>query len=113
LLFTRDAGSLSKNTQLMANITREPRRRAIVIEADCNAGENRVEPGSARTVTLAIGSKQVCSEQIHFCSRQLYDLLPSMVFRIWIPTCILPLWQQEFREPMDPATLDIGSIDHL
>jgi glucose-6-phosphate dehydrogenase assembly protein OpcA len=104
-VYSEDAGSLSKNTQLMANITENHACRAIVIEADCNAKENRVEAWiSAHCHVSGVGSKQVCSEQISFLLKGGYTtLLPSIVFRI--SDSDLPFylwWQQEFREPMDP-----------
>src|SRR4029077_20094111 len=64
-VYSEDAGSLSKKTELMANITENPACRAIVIEADCKARENRVEAWiSAHCHVSGVGSKQVCSEQI-------------------------------------------------
>jgi len=104
-VYSEEAGSLSKNTQLMANITENHACRAIVIEADCTSKENRVEAWiSAHCHVSSVGSKQVCSEQISFLLKGgCADLLPSIVFSHLDSDLPFYLWwQQEFREPMDP-----------
>jgi glucose-6-phosphate dehydrogenase assembly protein OpcA len=104
-VYSEDAGSLSKNTQLMANITENHACRAIVVEADCSAKENRVEAWiSAHCHVSGVGSKQVCSEQISFLLKGgCTTLLPSIVFSHLDSDLPFYLWwQQEFREPMDP-----------
>lgn len=104
-VYSEDAGSLSKNTQLMANITENHACRAIVIEADCDAKENHVEAWiSAHCHVSGVGSKQVCSEQISFLLKGgCTDLLPSIVFSHLDSDLPFYLWwQREFREPMDP-----------
>ena len=104
-VYSEDAGSLSKNTELMANITENHACRAIVIEADCNARENRVEAWiSAHCHVSGVGSKQVCSEQISFLLKGgCTTLLPSIVFSHLDSDLPFYLWwQQEFRESMDP-----------
>jgi len=104
-VYSEDAGSLGKNTQLMANITENHACRAIVIEADCRAQENRVEAWiSAHCHVSRAGSKQVCSEQISFLLKgSCTTLLPSIVFSHLDSDLPFYLWwQQEFREPMDP-----------
>jgi glucose-6-phosphate dehydrogenase assembly protein OpcA len=104
-VYSEEAGSLSKNTQLMANITENHACRAIVIEADCNARQNRVEAWiSAHCHVSGVGSKQVCSEQISFLLKgSCTTLLPSIVFSHLDSDLPFYLWwQQEFREPMDP-----------
>jgi glucose-6-phosphate dehydrogenase assembly protein OpcA len=104
-VYNEEAGSLNKNTQLMANITENHACRAIVIEADCNAKENRVNAWiSAHCHVSGATSKQVCSEQISFLLKgACTTLLPSIVFShldsdlpfyVW--------WQQELREPVHP-----------
>src|SRR5436305_2371532 len=104
-VYSEDASSLNRNTQLMAKITENHACRAIVIEADCKAQENRVESWiSAHCHVSRAGSKQICSEQISFLlTGGCTTLLPSIVyshldsdlpFYLW--------WQEEFREPMDP-----------
>jgi glucose-6-phosphate dehydrogenase assembly protein OpcA len=103
-VYSEDAGSLSKNTQLMANITENHACRAIVIEADCNAKENRVEAWiSAHCHVSGVGRQQVCSEQISFLLKGgCTTLLPSIVFSHLDSDLPFYLWwQQEFREPMD------------
>src|SRR5438128_353187 len=104
-VYSEDAGSLSKNTQLMANITENHACRAIVIEADCNAKENRLEAWiSAHCHVSRADSKQVCSEQISFLLKGgCTILLPSIVFSHLDSDLPFYLWwQEEFSEPMDP-----------
>ncbi|HZR05083.1 MAG TPA: glucose-6-phosphate dehydrogenase assembly protein OpcA [Candidatus Udaeobacter sp.] len=104
-VYSEEAGSLSKNTQLMANITENHACRAIVIEADCSAKENRVEAWiSAHCHVSGAGSKQVCSEQISFLLKGgCTDLLPSIVFSHLDSDLPFYLWwQQPLHEPMDP-----------
>jgi glucose-6-phosphate dehydrogenase assembly protein OpcA len=104
-VYSEDAGSLNKNTQLMANITENHACRAIVIEADCKAKENRVEAWiSAHCHVSRAGSKEVCSEQISFLLKGgCTTLLPSIVFSHLDSDLPFYLWwQEEFREPMDP-----------
>jgi len=103
-VYSEDTGSLNKNTQLMANITENHACRAIVIEADCNAKENRVEAWiSAHCHVSGVGRQQVCSEQISFLLKGgCTTLLPSIVFSHLDSDLPFYLWwQQEFREPMD------------
>jgi glucose-6-phosphate dehydrogenase assembly protein OpcA len=104
-VYSENPGSLSKNTQLMANITENHACRAIVIEADCSAKENRVEAWiSAHCHVSGVGNKQICSEQISFLLKGgCTDLLPSIVFSHLDSDLPFYLWwQQEFRGPMDP-----------
>src|SRR2546422_2959581 len=76
-VYSEEQGSLDRNTQLMARITEDHACRAIVIEADCNAENDRVDAWiSAHCHVSRAGSKQVCSEQISFrlnggCTTQL------------------------------------------
>jgi glucose-6-phosphate dehydrogenase assembly protein OpcA len=103
-VYSEDTGSLNKNTQLMANITENHACRAIVIEADCNAKENRVEAWiSAHCHVSGVGRQQVCSEQISFLLKGgCTTLLPSIVFSHLDSDLPFYLWwQQEFPEPMD------------
>jgi glucose-6-phosphate dehydrogenase assembly protein OpcA len=104
-VYSEDAGSLNKNTQLMAKITENHACRAIVIEADCKAQENRVEAWvSAHCHVSKVGSKQVCSEQISFLLKGgCATLLPSIVFSHLDSDLPFYLWwQEDFHEPMDP-----------
>jgi glucose-6-phosphate dehydrogenase assembly protein OpcA len=104
-VYSEDAGSLNKNTQLMAKITENHACRAIVIEADCGAKENHVDAWvSAHCHVSRAGSKEVCSEQISFLLKGgCTTLLPSIVFSHLDSDLPFYLWwQEEFREPMDP-----------
>src|SRR2546423_8281710 len=89
----------------MAKITENHACRAIVIEADCKAQENRVESWiSAHCHVSRAGSKQVCSEQISFLLRGgCTTLLASIVFSHLDSDLPFYLWWQEgFCDPMDP-----------
>ena len=103
-VYGEEPGSLEQNTKLVAEITRNHACRAIVIGANPNAKENRVEAWiSAHCHISQAGGKQVCSEQISFllegpCAR----LLPNMVFSQLDSD--LPFyfwWQGELHDPMD------------
>ena len=104
-VYSEEPGSLQNNTQLMARITENHACRAIVIEADCNAGDDLVSAWiSAHCHVSSVGSKQVCSEQISFllkggCTIQLPSIILSNLDSD-LPLCLW--WQEEFREPMDP-----------
>jgi glucose-6-phosphate dehydrogenase assembly protein OpcA len=103
-VYSEQSGSLNKNTQLMAKITENHACRAIVIEADCNAAEDRVDARiSAHCHVSSVGSKQVCSEQISFLLKGgCTTLLPNIVFSHLDSDLPFYLWwQEEFREPMD------------
>src|SRR5438132_12907910 len=104
-VYSENAGSLNKNTQLMAKIAENHACRAIVIEADCKATEDRVDAWiSAHCHVSRAGSKQICSEQISFLLKGgCTTLLPSIVFSHLDSDLPFYLWwQEEFREPMDP-----------
>jgi glucose-6-phosphate dehydrogenase assembly protein OpcA len=103
-VYSEEAGSLNKNTQLMAKITENHACRAIVIEADCNAPDDRVDAWvSAHCHVSHAGSKQVCSEQVSFLLKGgCATLLPNIVFSHLDSDLPFYLWwQEEFREPMD------------
>ena len=104
-VYSEALDSLEKNTQLIAKIAENHTCRAIVIEADCNAKDNRVEAWiSAHCHISRTGSKQICSEQISFLLEGLCaNLLPSIVFSHLDSDLPFYLWWQgEFHEPMDP-----------
>src|SRR5438132_2782499 len=101
--YSEQPGSLNDNTQLMARITEDHACRTIVIEADCNAEEERVSAWiNAHCHVSHTGSKQVCSEQISFllkgrCTTQLPSIILSnldsdLPFYLW--------WQGELSDPM-------------
>ncbi len=104
-VYSEEAGSLKKNTQLMAKITENHACRAIVIEADCKATEDGVDAWiSAHCHVSGAGSKQICSEQISFLLKGgCTTLLPNIVFSHLDSDLPFYLWwQEEFREPIDP-----------
>ena len=104
-VYSEEPGSLERNTQLVAKITENHACRAIVIEADCKATEDRVAAWiSAHCHVSRAGSKQICSEQISFLLKGgCTTLLPSIVFSHLDSDLPFYLWwQEEFREPMDP-----------
>ena len=104
-VYSEKPGSLNNNTQLMAKITENHACRAIVVEADCNATDDRVDAWiSAHCHVSHAGNKQICSEQISFLLKgSCTTLLPSIVFSHLDSDLPFYLWWQgEFREPMEP-----------
>jgi glucose-6-phosphate dehydrogenase assembly protein OpcA len=104
-LYSERPESLEKNTQLIARITENHACRALVIGANRDSKENRVEAWvNAHCHLTRAGGKHVCSEQISFllegpCVKQ----LPSIVFSQLDSDLPLYLWwQDEFPETMDP-----------
>src|SRR2546423_14807251 len=64
-VYSEKSGSLEKNTQLIARITENHACRAIVIGANRDSKEDRVEAWiNAHCHTTRAGSKQICSEQL-------------------------------------------------
>ena len=102
-VYSEEAGSLNKNTQLMASIAENHACRAIVIEADCNSKENRVEAWISAHCHVGGAGSKVCSEQISFLLKGgCTTLLPSIVFSHLDSDLPFYLWwQEEFRGPMD------------
>ncbi len=89
----------------MAQITEDHACRAIVIEADRSAKEERVEAWIAAHCHVSrAGSKQLCSEQISFSlAGSFAQLLPNIVFSHLDSDLPFYLWwQDELRKPMDP-----------
>src|ERR1700746_1483942 len=82
-VYSEQPGSLERNTQLMAKITEDHACRAIVIEADCNAKDIRIDAWIREHCHVSgAGSKKVCSKQISFrltggCTVQLPSILLS------------------------------------
>jgi glucose-6-phosphate dehydrogenase assembly protein OpcA len=104
-VYSEEAGSLEKNTQLLSRITENHSCRAIVIRANRDAQENRVEAWvSAHCHVNQAGAKQLCSEQLSFLLEgPCTGLLPSIVFSHLDSDLPLHLWWQgEFHDPMDP-----------
>src|ERR1017187_10953714 len=79
-VYSEAPGSLEKNTQLISKIARDHACRAIVIGADRNAIENRVEAWiRAHCHVSRAGTKQICSEQLSFLLEgPCANLLPSI-----------------------------------
>jgi glucose-6-phosphate dehydrogenase assembly protein OpcA len=103
-VYSEASGSLPENTKIISEITEDHACRAIVIAANPEAKENRVEAWiNVHCHVSRAGSKQVCSEQLSF----LLDgpsarLLPNIVFSQLDSDLPLYLWWQgEFSDPMD------------
>ena len=103
-VYSEEAKSLSRNTEIVSKITEESACRALVIHADRSAKENRVQAWINAHCHLArAGNKQICSEQLSFllegpCVR----LLPSIVFSHLDSDLPFYLWWQgEFCDPME------------
>jgi glucose-6-phosphate dehydrogenase assembly protein OpcA len=97
--------SLPLNTKIISEITEDHACRAIVIGADPEAKENRVEAWiNVHCHVSRAGSKQVCSEQLSFLLEgPSARLLPNTVFSHLDSDLPFVLWWQgEFSDPMDP-----------
>jgi len=104
-VYSEKAGSLEKNTQLVAKITENHACRALVIGANRESKEAEVEAWvNAHCHVTRAGGKQICSEQISFLLEgPCVKLLPSIVFSHLDSDLPLYLWwQDDFPEPMDP-----------
>jgi glucose-6-phosphate dehydrogenase assembly protein OpcA len=113
-VYSDQAGSLGKNTQLMSQLTENHACRAIVIEADTGAKRNLAEAWiSAHCHVSRAGSRQICSEQLSFrLGGPCTTLLPSIVFSHLDSDLPFYLWwQTEFRLPIDPYLW--SWVDHL
>jgi glucose-6-phosphate dehydrogenase assembly protein OpcA len=104
-VYSEAPGSLPLNTEIIFKITEDHACRAIVIDANPDAPENRVEAWiSAHCHVSRAGSKQICSEQLSFLLEgPSAKLLPNIVFSQLDSDLPLHLWWQgEFHDPMDP-----------
>src|ERR1700730_1236028 len=81
-VYSEAPGSLPLNTKIIFKITQGQACRAIVISANPDAEENRVEAWiSAQCHISRAGGKQVCSEQLAFLLEgPSARLLPNIVF---------------------------------
>src|SRR5947208_3968054 len=104
-LYSEKPGSLERNTQVIVRITENHACRALVIGANRESKENRVEAWvNAHCHVSCAGNKQICSEQLSFSLEgPCVKLLPSIVFSHLDSDLPLYLWwQDDFPEPMDP-----------
>jgi glucose-6-phosphate dehydrogenase assembly protein OpcA len=104
-VYSEVPGSLPRNTEIIFKITEDHACRAIVISANPEAKENRVEAWiSAHCHVSRAGGKQVCSEQLSFVLEgPSARLLPNIVFSQLDSDLPFYLWWQgEFHDPMDP-----------
>jgi len=104
-VYSEAPGSLPINTKIISEITEDHACRAIVIGANPEAKENRVEAWiNVHCHVSRAGSKQVCSEQLSFLLEgPSARLLPNIVFSQLDSDLPLVLWWQgEFSDPMDP-----------
>ncbi|HMG05397.1 MAG TPA: glucose-6-phosphate dehydrogenase assembly protein OpcA [Chthoniobacterales bacterium] len=104
-VYSEEADSLPRNTEIIFKITEDHACRAIVISANPTAKENRVEAWiSAHCHVSRAGSKQICSEQLSFrLEGPSAKLLPNIVFSQLDSDLPLYLWWQgEFHDLMDP-----------
>jgi glucose-6-phosphate dehydrogenase assembly protein OpcA len=104
-VYSEKPGSLNANTQLIARITENHACRALVIGANLESKESRVEAWvNAHCHVPRTGGKHMCSEQISFLlAGPCVKLLPSIVFSHLDSDLPLYLWwQDEFPDEMDP-----------
>src|SRR5260370_28098800 len=81
-VYSEEPDSLNRNTQLLARITENHACRAIVIGANPQAKNDRMEAWiSAHCHISRAGTKRVCSYQISFfLARATVNSLPILVF---------------------------------
>lgn len=104
-VYSEAPDSLPANTRLISEFTQDLACRAIVIAADPEPKENRVEAWiSAHCHVTRAGSKQICSEQLSFrLQGPCTNLLPNIVFSQLDSDLPFYLWWQgEFHDPIDP-----------
>src|SRR5947207_9499801 len=103
-VYSEAPGSLPLNTEIIFKITEDHACRAIVISANPDAKENRVEAWiSAHCHISRAGGKQVCSEQLSFLLEgPCAWLLPNMVFsQLDFDILFYFWWQCELYDPME------------
>ena len=93
-VYSEEPDSLGKNSAIISQLTEDHACRAILIAADPNAEENRVDAWvSAHCHVSRAGSKQICSEQLSFSLRgEQCGLLPNIVFAQLDSDLPLYLW---------------------
>ena len=104
-VYSEASDSLPRNTEIIFKITEDHACRAIVISANPDAKQNRVEAWiSAHCHVSRAGGKQVCSEQLSFrLEGPSAKLLPNIVFSQLDSDLPFYLWWQgEFHDPVDP-----------
>lgn len=104
-VYSEAPGSLPRNTEIIFQITEDHACRAIVIGANPDAKENRLEAWiSAHCHVSRAGGKQICSEQLSFLLEgPSARLLPNIVFsHLHSDLPFYLWWQGEFHDPMDP-----------
>ena len=104
-VYSIEPGSLTENTRIISEVTREHACRAIVIAADPSSDADRADAWiSAHCHISRAGGKQVCSEQLSFSLSGCYvRMLPSVVFSHLDSDLPFYLWWQgELPKPIDP-----------
>jgi len=104
-VYSEKPHSLEKNTQMIARIAENHACRALVIGANRESNENRMEAWvNAHCHVSRAGSKQICSEQLSFLLEGPFvDQLPNVVFSYLDSDLPLYLWwQDEFPAKIDP-----------
>lgn len=101
--------AVAENTRLIADITQDHACRAILIAAQPEAPETRVEAWiNAHCHVSRAGAKQVCCEQITFLLEgDVHHLIPNIVFAHLDSDLPLYLWWQgEFPASIDDQLLN-------
>lgn len=103
-VYSEKPDSLSRNTQLISQLTEHHACRAIVVGANPAAAASRTEAWISAHCHVRGGAKQMCSEQISFLLEgAAVSLLPSIVFSQLDSDLPLYLWwQSAFPETLDP-----------
>jgi glucose-6-phosphate dehydrogenase assembly protein OpcA len=112
-IYSEEADSLARNTELVSQIAEKLACRALVIHVNRAALQDRVEAWINAHCHTGDKTREVCSEQVSFriegpCVKLLNSIVFShldsdLPFYLW--------WQGEFHEPMDSELL--SWIDRL
>lgn len=103
-VYSEESDSLSRNTEIISQITQDHACRALLISVDRAAKENRVDAWiNAHCHTGKGASEQICSEQLSFhVEGPCVSLLTSIVFSHLDADLPFYLWwQSEFHDPLD------------
>ncbi len=103
-VYSEEPDSLSRNTEIISQITQDHACRALLISVNRAAKENRVDAWiNAHCHTGSAKSQQICSEQLSFhVEGPCVSLLASIVFSHLDSDLPFYLWwQSEFHEEVD------------
>ncbi|MEM6911756.1 MAG: glucose-6-phosphate dehydrogenase assembly protein OpcA [Verrucomicrobiota bacterium] len=112
-IYSEAEGSLERNSQMVAELTRDHAVRAILIHSATAAPENAAQAWITAHCHLVGGKKSVCSEQIAFALRgEAAGRIRNIVFAHLASDLPLVFWWQGEWSPIFEPRL-VSSIDRL